>query len=171
MGGSSTHINSLAHAPTHALLSLTLTHSLKTCSPSHVYTQPTRMLLGAPGIATRNKNATRGSLLLGARTLLGAPTIIPLPFPLASTRYKHKSVTCEAFRSLNVPLHFFCALVILFCGLFPLRRCNFWASGPRRPSRRMRIFQPVMAWCGGGCCGGRVYRPWPGLVARWWPTT
>ena len=36
-----------------------------------------RTLLGAPGIATRSKDATRGSLalLLGARTLLGAPGI------------------------------------------------------------------------------------------------
>ena len=37
------------------------------------------MLLGAPGIATRNKDATRGLLasLLGKRTLLGAPGIAP----------------------------------------------------------------------------------------------
>ena len=36
------------------------------------------MLLEAPGIATRNKNATRGSgapAILGTRTLLGAPGI------------------------------------------------------------------------------------------------
>ena len=33
------------------------------------------MLLGAPGLTTRSKDATRGllALLLGARTLLGAP--------------------------------------------------------------------------------------------------
>ena len=33
-----------------------------------------RTLLGAPGLTTRSKDATRGSaLLLGARMLLGAP--------------------------------------------------------------------------------------------------
>ena len=29
------------------------------------------LLIGAPGIATRSKDATRGASLLGARTLLG----------------------------------------------------------------------------------------------------